>query len=699
MPDNLIADVAAGTSLRQAAAMAGIELKSTCGGEGTCGLCLVRITEGRQAARPAGGNVAPKRRREGYVPACRTSVQGDMTVEVPEFARLAQHRVLVDKIRSREILTEEEADVVGRFGLQPLLRRLTLKLDSPTLTENASDWARLVAALRREAGLGALTFTASLATLSRLPSALRRGEWEVTVWLMGWDDALAGAAEEGSAAAAARHRGISAGAGGNGSGRATFSDAPAQVTVVDVAPGQPAGPDLGLAVDIGTTSVVTYLVDLERGETIAARGTFNHQAHYGDDVITRMIHASEAPGGLGELHEAVVETINELIDGMCLASGVSATAIRTVVASGNTTMEHFFLGLPPDFIRLEPYIPLAVEFPIVTAGDLGLRTNSSALTRCVPSVASYVGGDITAGVLVAGVAESDDVTLFIDIGTNGEMVLGNRDWMVSCACSAGPCFEGGGVTHGLRAVPGAIERLEIEPDYEVRVETVGGAEPRGICGSGLVDALAKLREVGIIDRAGKFQKVDTPRLREGPDGPEFVLYGQADAGVAFAGAAGGATAGSDVATGATASSAMAAGDPPVAREIVITEADVKNLIRAKGAVYAGIRSLLGAVNLDLQAVKRIYIAGGFGNYLNVRDAVRIGMLPDVDPSRYRFVGNTSVKGARAALLSRKAFETSRELASKMTYLELSAGRGFMEEFVSALFLPHTDLTQFPSVQG
>ena len=650
VPDNLIADVAAGTSLRQAAAMAGIELKSACGGEGTCGLCLVRITEGRQAARSAGGNVAPRRRREGYVPACRTSVQGDMTVEVPEFARLAQHRVLVDKIRSREVLTEEEADVVGRFGLQPLLRRLTLKLDSPTLTENASDWARLVAALRREAGLGALTFTAGLATLSRLPSALRRGEWEVTVWLMGWDDV------------------------------------PAQVTVVDVAPGQPTGPDLGLAVDIGTTSVVTYLVDLEHGETIAARGTFNHQAHYGDDVITRIIHASEAPGGLGELHEAVVETINELIDGLCLASGVSATAIRTVVASGNTTMEHLFLGLPPDFIRLEPYIPLAVEFPIVTAGDLGLRTNPSALTRCVPSVASYVGGDITAGVLVAGVAESDDVTLFIDIGTNGEMVLGNRDWMVSCACSAGPCFEGGGVTHGLRAVPGAIERLEIEPDYEVRVETVGGAEPRGICGSGLVDALAKLREVGIIDRAGKFQNVDTPRLREGPDGPEFVLYGQADAGATFAGAA----AGSD---------ATASGEPPAAREIVITEADVKNLIRAKGAVYAGIRSLLGAVNLDLQAVKRIYIAGGFGNYLNIRDAVRIGMLPDVDPSRYRFVGNTSVKGARAALLSRKAFETCRELASKMTYLELSAGRGFMEEFVSALFLPHTDLTQFPSVQG
>lgn len=675
VPDNLTVEVPPGTSLRQAAAMAGIGLKSVCDGEGTCGMCLVRIVGGQpDAARRLGGNVAPKRRREGFIPACRTMVEGDLVVEVPDFSRLAQHRVLLEKLRSGEVLAEEGAHIGGRFGLDPLLTRLTLRLDPPTLTENASDWSRLVTALRRAAGRPGLTVGADLDLLRRLPAALREGGWEVSLWLRGWADALGdltGAVSgDGGGVAAEVGAGVggevSIGRGaGDGLARAGFSDCPPAVQVVDIVPGRSETPNLGLAVDIGTTSVVTELVDLDRGRTLAARGTFNHQARFGDDVITRIIHAVENPGGLDELNRAVVETINELIDGLCPAAGCRPSDIRAVVAAGNTTMEHLFLGLPPGYIRLEPYIPVAVEFPIVRAGELGLGVNPAAPVRCVPSVASYVGGDITAGVLVTEVAERDEVSLFIDIGTNGEMVLGNREWMVACACSAGPCFEGGGITHGMRAVPGAIERLDIGPDYEVTVETVGGIEPKGICGSGLVDALAKLREAGIIDRAGKFQKVPSDRLRDGPDGPEFVLVR-------------GRAAGGD---------------------IVITEADVKNLIRAKGAVYAGIRSLLAAVNLGLGDIDRIYIAGGFGNYLNVRDAVRIGMLPDVDPGRYRFVGNTSVKGARAALLSRAAFEKTRELAAKMTYLELSAGRGFMEEFVSALFLPHTDLSQFPSVEA
>jgi uncharacterized 2Fe-2S/4Fe-4S cluster protein (DUF4445 family) len=716
VPDNLTVTAAKGTTLRQAAAMAGIELKSNCGGEGTCGQCLVKVVAGSaHAARYLEGNVPAKRRAEGYVPACRSQVAGDLTIEVPDFARLTGHRVLLEKIRQGEVLTEEGDDLVGRFGLDPLLRRVDLKLDAPTLTENASDWTRLVAALRREAGAPALSVGADLEFLRRLPRVLREGDWNVAVWLRGWGGVEA-------------LRAAGRGASGNGSAEATFSDVAPKVLAVDVAPlagagkstGQGAGTgaagkgggsaasgSFGLAVDIGTTSVVASLLDLDHGTTLATRGTFNRQARYGDDVITRIIHAGENPQGLDDLNAAVVESINELVDGLTAAAGVRATDIRAVVAAGNTTMEHFFLRLPPDFIRLEPYIPAAIEFPIVAAGALGLWVNPVAPVRCVPSVASYVGGDITAGVLVTGVAERDEVTLFIDIGTNGEMVLGNRDWMVSCACSAGPCFEGGGITHGLRAVPGAIERVEVGPGYEVEVATVGGAEPKGICGSGLVDALAKLREAGIIDRAGKFHEVDSPRYRLGPDGPEFVLWRSAAAvgdaaggavGGAVGGAAGGAVGGAagGAVGGATGGGRRDSGAPG---EIVITEADVKNLIRAKGAVYAGIRSLLAAVNLGLGDIHRIYIAGGFGNYLNVRDAVRIGMLPDVAPSRYRFVGNTSAKGARAALLSRKAFETTRELAAMMTYLELSAGRGFMEEFVSALFLPHTDLTQFPSVPG
>jgi uncharacterized 2Fe-2S/4Fe-4S cluster protein (DUF4445 family) len=676
VPDELTVDVTPGTTLRRAAAMAGIELKSTCGGDGTCGLCLVKVVQGT-GARFLGGNIAPKRRREGYLPACRTIVESDLTVEVPEFARLAHHRVLVDQIRRGEVLAEEEADAVSRYGLDPLLRRVDLKLEAPTLTENASDWTRLVTAIRRAAGDPGLTVgVTDLSVLRKLPATLRENDWEVTVWLRGWDEALAGAADGSSRSGGSKGMGAEGPRGANGASKAAMSDAPPKALVVDVTPERP---NLGLAVDIGTTSVVTYLVDLDRGTTLASRGTFNKQARHGDDVITRIVHATEENRGLDQLHKAVVGSVNELVDGMCLAADVSPEDIRAVVAAGNTTMEHLFLRIPPDFIRLEPYIPAAVDFPIVTAGELGLAVNPAAPVRCVPSVASYVAGDDVAGVLTTGMTDRDEVTLFIDIGTNGEMVLGNREWMVACACSAGPCFEGGGITHGMRAVPGAIERLEIAGDYEVSVETVGGAEPKGICGSGLVDALAKLKEVGIIDRAGKFQPVDSPRYREGPDGPEFVLVG-----------------GADVADRESGKGKGGAGGPG---EIVITEADVKNLIRAKGAIYAGIRSLLAAVDLTLADIDRIDIAGGFGNYLNIRDAVRIGMLPDVDPSRYRFVGNTSVKGARAALVSRQAFEAAREVAAQMTYLELSVGSGFMEEYVSALFLPHTDLTQFPSVEA
>jgi len=671
IPDSVTVEVAPGTSLRQAAAVGGIELKSVCGGEGTCGLCLVRIVQGADKARYLGGSVAPKRRREGYVPACRTLVEGDLVVEVPDFARLAEHRVLAERLRRGETLAEEETDLLQRWGLDPLVRRVHLSLDPPTLTENQSDWARLTSTLRRQLGSPGVTFGTGLDVLRRLPRVLREAGWEVDVWLGGYHDSLAAPT-------------------GNGPGApGVAADAPPRVSVVDLAPSRGAGPSLGLALDIGTTSVVASLVDLERGTTLGTRGTFNRQARYGDDVITRIIHAAETPAGLEELRAAAVESINEVIVGLLRAAGARREDVRAVVAAGNTTMEHLFLGLPPDFIRLEPYIPAAVEFPAVRAGELGLEVNPEAWVRLVPSVASYVGGDITAGVLAVGLAERDEVTLFIDIGTNGEMVLGNREWMVACACSAGPCFEGGGVTHGMRAVPGAIERVEIGPDYEPRVETVGGLEPRGICGSGLVDAVSKLREAGVIDRAGKFQDVPSPRLRNGPDGPEFVLWRAAsrvdrtgqDAGPAAAEQGGGSV---EQGVGS-------------AGEIVITEADVKNIIRAKGAVYAGIRSLLAAVDLGLEAVSRIYIAGGFGNYLNLRDAVRIGMLPDLAPSRYRFVGNTSLKGARAALLSRRALEACRELAARMTYLELSVGRGFMEEFVSALFLPHTDLGQFPSV--
>jgi uncharacterized 2Fe-2S/4Fe-4S cluster protein (DUF4445 family) len=303
---------------------------------------------------------------------------------------------------------------------------------------------------------------------------------------------------------------------------------------------------------------------------------------------------------------------------------------------------------------------------VVKAKEIGLKINPQGLVFNLPSVASYVGGDIVSGALVAELDKKDEITLFIDIGTNGEMVLGNKDWLMCCACSAGPAFEGGGISFGMRAMPGAIERVYIDKNtYEVKYKTIGDKAPMGICGSGLIDCLAKLREAGIIDRSGKIQDVDTPRIRKGDDGPEYIL--------AFAQESG------------------------INKDIVITESDIKNLIRAKGAIFAGVRIMLSMADLPIEAIDKILIAGGFGNYLNVPDAIRIGLLPDLPQDKFDFIGNSSLKGAHLALLSREALGFADNLGRSMTYLELSIGNAFMDEYVSALFLPHTDLSLFPSV--
>lgn len=624
LPDNRSLEVEEGLDLLRVAAMAGIELKSSCGGEGTCGRCAVAIKEGR--ALVGQGNLSRKNREAGYVLACRTLVQGDLLVEIPAASRMAEHQVLLEKIEKKEILAEVEKDPLEKYGLEPFSRKLTVELTEPTIYENASDLSRLVLGLQALTGMEGITI--SLAAARTLPEVLRQGNWQVTVTMV----------EQ----------------GGRGE-------------IIQVEPGRATKPSYGLAIDIGTTTVVVLLVDTSTGLTIDRAGTHNKQFRFGDDVITRIIYATEESGGQQELQRAVLDTINELVDRLLVKNGLTPGDVHSVVTAGNTTMAHLFLGIWPGYIRLEPYIPAAAVFPVVRGKDLGLHVHPEALVLTYPAVASYVGGDIVSGALVVDIANSEELTLFIDIGTNGEMVLGNKDLLVSAACSAGPAFEGGGISCGMRATPGAIQRLEIDPRLEVKLDTIGGEKPMGICGTGLVDSLAKLREAGVIDRTGKFQAgLDGARRREGNDGPEFVLSWSEESGIG--------------------------------KDVVITEADVKNVIRAKGAIFAGIRSLLQTVEMPVEAIERIYIAGGFGNFLNLRDTVEIGMLPDVPAERYSFVGNTSVKGARVALLSQRAFREALELARKMTYLELSLGTTFMDEFTLALFLPHTDLELFPSVQ-
>lgn len=628
MPENRTLEVEEGTSLLVAASRAGIYIKSGCGGKGSCGACKVVVHSGRTEVKGT-GKLSPEEMAQGVRLSCQTFVQSDVTVEVPPESRLQEHQVLMGDVQ-KGLLKESEQDIMEKFGKHPLATKVRVKLTEPTLTENASDWSRLQLELRRVLP-NSTALNIPLPVLRSLPEALRQANWDVTVTLTDLEDGY---------------------------------------TVTRVEKGNDR-PPYGLAIDIGTTTVVVYLVDLSSGRIVDQQGTYNKQAKFGDDVISRIVYAVESPENLQEIHKAVVDTINELTDKILTRQKLDSADLAAAVAAGNTTMTQLFLGIDPRYIRLEPYIPSMNTVPSVPAKEVGLHILPEALVHSYPSVASYVGGDIVSGTLVTDMANGEDIVLFIDIGTNGEIVLGNQDWLVSCACSAGPCFEGGGILFGMRAMPGAIERVNIVPaTLDVSLNVIGKVPPVGICGSGLVDALAKLREAGIIDRAGNFQMEHpshSERLRLTPDDKEFVL----------------------------AWSHQAGGE----KDVVITENDVKNLIRAKGAIYAGIRSLLTMVAVEVDMISRIVIAGGFGNYLNVHDSVEIGLLPDLPPEKYEFIGNSSVKGARLALLSRNAWHEAAELGKKMTYIELSVGTTFMDEFVSALFLPHTDLSLFPSVKS
>jgi len=621
LPENITVEVEAGSSLLEAVQKVGIPLKSTCGGQGTCGKCTVKVLAGQVSG--GGGNIPEKLKEQGFILACTAIVNEDCTVDVPPEFRLHEHQVLMDE-GGQGLLREKELDKLAGFPHAPLGQKFFLKLPPPSLVENASDYSRLVTELKKQ--LPEERFSISNAVLKKLPEVLREKDWEVTVTVVFTGDAC---------------------------------------EILRVTAGPDEKPDYGMAIDVGTTTVVIALVDLGTGEIVAKEGSYNKQAAFGDDVISRIVYAVEE-NGLDELQKSVVRTVNQLLEKMFQKHPVSPDEITMLVVAANTTMTHMFLGIDPRYIRLEPYIPVANNYPGVRAKELGLAVNPDAIVFSLPSVASYVGGDIVSGALVTKIDESDEVVLFIDIGTNGEMVLGSREWQMACACSAGPAFEGGGISFGMRAMNGAIERISITPGtYDVAYQTVGNAPPQGICGSGLIDCLAKLRKAGIIDRAGKMQEIESQRMRLGADGPEFVLAWAAEANCES--------------------------------DVVITESDVKNLIRAKGAIFAGVRVMLGMVDLPLEAIDKILIAGGFGNYLNIPDAIQIGLLPDLPVEKYQFIGNSSLKGAHLSLISRDAFLHSDEVARNMTYLELSLGNTFMDEYVSALFLPHTDLSLFPNV--
>ena len=644
-------EVETGTLLSDAIKEAGLELNLPCGGQGRCGRCKVVVEEGRVKRRSV-SRLSQTELEQGYALACQAVVESDLTVFIPPQEVIL--RALPSEKEARKVIT---LPVECDWRKNPI-RSFFLEIEPPSLADNTTDFERLKRELARQHGIRGLV--AELPTTKKLARTLRGADWRVTAVL--------------------------------DMGTWVSPDGPPRL--VDLRPGDRTASSWAVAVDIGTTSNVVYLVDLLTSQVVDTAAEYNGQISCGEDVISRIIYATKQEGGLAHLQRLVLQTINGLIDELVERKGIDAAEIDKMTVAGNTTMIHLFLGLWPESIRLEPYVPTITHPLPVKAYELGLHINPEATVDCLPGVGAYVGADITAGVLSSRMYQTEQLTLFIDVGTNGEIVLGNFDWLLSCACSAGPAFEGSGVHSGMRATIGAIEEVWINTQtYEPTIRVIGDVPPRGICGSGMISLLAEMFITGVIDKGGKInQSLDTPRVRIGEHGPEYV--------VAWA----------DAPPLSPQKPALSKACPEPCRrveglggvkggreDVVITEVDVANLLRAKAAIYAGFSVLTRSVGLELAEVEQVLIGGAFGQYINVEKAIQIGLLPDMPWERFKYLGNTSALGAYTALLCPDMRQEVMDIASRMTYLELSADNTFMDEFTKALFLPHTDLASFPSV--
>ncbi|HHT9115974.1 MAG: DUF4445 domain-containing protein [Planctomycetes bacterium] len=625
LPDDVTVEIEKGKTILDSAYKGDLFINALCGGDGTCGKCKVILSGGKVESLPT-THITEAEARKRYVLACRTKVMGDLEVLIPEESKLDKSQILVGDFL--QFPGSQAAVSLGaeQFKQDPLVSRIYLELSPPSLDDSMADYERLCQSIMVKTGIPLEKLTTNFTALKHLPTILRDSKWKVTVTI-----------------------------GYRGSA----------VEILEVQPGDVSANNYGVAVDVGTTTVVAHLLNLSSAKTIDIEATYNSQIKYGDDYIQRIIYA-EQHDAMEIMQEVLTEDINYLISTLVKRNKLSIHDINSVVCAGNTVMTHFLMGLSPIHIRKEPYLPTASFVPPLRADVVGIKINKYGLLYTLPCVGAYVGGDISSGVLAVRLDMSEALSLLIDIGTNGEIVLGNKDWMVCCSASAGPSFEGSGISCGMRAAKGAIEKVDIKKNYDVICKTIGNASPSGICGSGLLDCLANLVRSGVIDRTGNFQKgIETDRLRKTDNGYEFILVRR--------------------------------GETATEKDIVITQADIQNLIRSKAAIYSAISTLLESMNMSVADIEQVYLAGGFGNYLDIRSAITIGMLPDISVSKVQFVGNTSVIGAKMSLFSRDAYEVARTIASKMTYFDLMCNNKYMEEYVSANFLPHTNIEKFPSV--
>ena len=623
------ATAAPGETLLETARAANVAIDAPCSGNGSCGKCRVKLLEGAVEGLQT-GHITDEDYAAGWRLSCASKVVSDVTVLVPDIASAYQSRMKTADLSTGEeiaIFTRLEEDLkAAGVAFSNDFVETEVAMEAPTLEDTMPDTERLTLALQD--ALGCQEVRLSYPAVHKLAAVLRQSGFRVT-------------------AAGTLHDGV--------------------MQVMDLRPFDAPQPMCGLAIDIGTTTVSAVLMDLKTGKLLAKGSGGNGQIRYGADVINRIVEQGR-PGGVERLQKAIVEeTLQPLTKALCRSAGVEAERILRCCVASNTTMNHLLLGVDADPVRMEPYIPTFFRWDGLKAGDIRLIANPDARVVLAPNIGSYVGGDITAGTLTSRIWDKDEFSLFIDLGTNGEIVFGNRDFMMSCACSAGPAFEGGDISCGMRATDGAVEAVTIDREtLEPVLSVVGkpGQKPVGICGSGIIDVIAELYRTSAISAKGHFVRENRRILRDEHGMGRYVLAFDSES--------------------------------DTGREIAITEVDIECFIRAKGAIFSAIHIMLSSLDMDVSVLEHIYVAGGIGSGINMDNAVRIGMFPDVDRELFAYIGNSSLAGAYALTLSTAAEEKVHELAGNMTYLELSTEPRYMEEFVAACFLPHTDRELFPS---
>ncbi len=618
-PSGKRGEVDVGETILEASRDLGVGIESICGGEKSCGKCKVRVLEGKVSSFTAEESqlIDEPEMQEGTRLACSTRIEGDAIIFVPEESLIHQ------QVRRKEITQRS-------IELKPAVLSYFVELHPPSFHDLTGDLDRLNQALSETYHLPSLKI--DLPLLLRLPHILREGNWKVTVFV--WMDA----------------------------------------EILDIRPGR-ITEVYGLAVDIGTTTVAGYLCSLRNGEVLVTESILNPQVVYGEDVMSRIHYAMSHPDGLDRLHRSIIDGLNQLIQSMTQRAHLFPEEILEVTIVGNTLMHHLFLGIHPQYLGVSPFPPVLNRSFDLKARDLGLKVHPSANVHLLPIEAGFVGADHV-GVLIAEKPyQRGEMVLIIDVGTNGELAMGNRDQLLSSSCATGPALEGAHIQFGMRAAPGAIERIRIDPDtFEVDFKVIGEEhghsslslpKARGICGSGIIEAIAELYRAGVIDKSGRFKKeCPSPRLIMSRETPEFVIAWE--------------------------------GETSIGRAITISQQDVRNVQLAKGALYAGAKLMMK--RLGIEKLDRVILTGAFGSYIDPERAMILGMFPDCDLKNICAVGNAAGEGARLALLNREKRLEANEIVKKVEYLELTIEPDFQQEFIEAMQIPHMK-DPFPHLRG